>query len=143
MSRQENGSGWINKGSVSYHLKSDSHAKSLDAREIIESAEKAGVQAMLEESAMEEHIDFIILSSTTLPVAATRPAPQQSGEEREMWDRYALGNEVFNTGPDDILAASQERKHLELEATDLDLWHIADIPPEDDPNDGVLLDELE
>jgi hypothetical protein len=37
-----------------------------------------------------------------------------------------------------------ERKHLEREANNFDLWHGADFLPEEDPNDGeLLLDELE
>ena len=102
---------------------------------------------MQEESAMEEHMDFIILSSTIQPevtVTARAPPPQQSEEEQGMWDRYAIGNEVFDAGIDHTLAAAEERKHLEREATNFDLWHGADFLPEEDPNDGeLLLDELE
>ncbi|KAF8959102.1 hypothetical protein BDZ97DRAFT_2045777 [Flammula alnicola] len=61
-----------------------------------------------------------------------------------MWDRYALGNEVFDAGVDHTLAAAEERKRLEQEAADFDLWHSADFLPEEDPNDGeLLLDALE
>ena len=100
---------------------------------------------MQEESAMEEHMDFIILSSTIQPeVIATAHAPQRSEEEEGMWDRYVLGNEVFDAGIDHTLAAAEERKLLEREATNFDLWHGADFLPEEDPNDGeLLLDELE
>jgi hypothetical protein len=145
VARKQNGSGWINKGSISNHLKSDHHASSLEAREIEKSTEKAGEQSIQEESAMEEHMDFIILSSTIQPeVTATAPAPQQSEEEQGMWDRYALGNDVFDAGIDPILAAVEERKRLEQEATNFDLWHGADFLPEEDPNDGeLLLNELE
>ncbi|KAF8970008.1 hypothetical protein BDZ97DRAFT_179374 [Flammula alnicola] len=145
--RKENGSGWINKGSVSNHLKSDNHANSLEAQRIKESAEKAGERSMQEESAMEDNIDFIILSSTIQPEAtatAHAPPPQLSEEEQRMWDRYALGNEVFDAGVDHTLAAAEERKRLEQEAADFDLWHSADFLPEEDPNDGeLLLDALE
>jgi hypothetical protein len=100
---------------------------------------------MQEESSMEEHMDFIILSSTTQPeVTAAARAPQRSEEERAMWDCYALGNDVFDAGIDDTLTAAEERRRLEREATNFDLWHGADFLPEEDPNDGeLLLDELE
>ena len=145
MAREQNGSGWINKGSVPNHLKSGNHANSLEAQEIRESTEKAGEQSMQEESAMEESMDFIVLPSTIQPkVAATVRAPQQSEEEQGMWDRYALGNEVFDVGIDHTLAASEERKRLERETIDFDLWHGADFLPEEDPDEGqMLLDELE
>jgi hypothetical protein len=124
---------------------SDHHTSSLEAQEIEKSTEKAREQSMQEESAMEEQMDFIILSSTIQPeVAATACPPQQSEEEQGMWDHYALGNEVFDAGIDPILAAAEERKRLEQEAANFDLWHGADFLPEEDPNDGeLLLNELE
>ena len=90
-------------------------------------------------------MDFIILSSTIPPeVTATAGAPQRSEEEQGMWDRYALGNEDFDAGVDHTLAAAEERKRLEREATNFDLWHGVDFLPEEDPNDGeLLLDALE
>ena len=61
-----------------------------------------------------------------------------------MWEHYILGNEVFDAGFDHTLAASEERKRLEQEAIDFDLWHGTDFLPEEDPKDGqLLLDELE
>jgi len=110
-----------------------------------ESAEKAGEQSMHEESAIEEQMDFIILSSTIQPEASVMThTPQRSEEEQGMWDRYALGGEVFDAGIDHTLAAAEVRKRLEREATNFDLWHGADFLPEEDPNDGeLLLDELE
>ena len=100
---------------------------------------------MQEESAMEQGMEFIVLPSTIQPkVTAMVCALQWSEEEQGMWDRYALGNEVFDAGIDHMLAASEERKQLEREAIDFDLWHGADFLPEEDPNDGQpLLDELE
>ena len=100
---------------------------------------------MQEESEMEQGMEFIALPSTVQPkVTPMVRAPQRSEEEQGMWDRYALGNEVFDAGIDDTLAASEERKRLEQEATDFDLWHGEDFLPEEDPNDGqLLLDELE
>ena len=101
---------------------------------------------MREESAMEEHMDFIILSSTIQPEATVmaHAPPQRSEEEQGMWDRYVIGDEVFDAGIDHTLAAAEERKHLEQEATNFNLWHGADFLPEEDPNDGeLLLDKLE
>jgi hypothetical protein len=61
-----------------------------------------------------------------------------------MWDRYTLGNEVFDAGIDHTLAAAKERKRLEQEATNFNLWHGTDFLPEEDPDHGeLLLDELE
>ena len=126
-------------------MKSENHAKSLEAREVEKSKAKAGEQTMREESAVEEHIDFIILSSTIQPeVTPTARAPQQSEEEEQMWDRFALGEEIFDTGIDHTLAATLERKRLEQEANNFNLWHGADLPLEEDTNNGgLLLDELE
>ena len=88
---KQNGDGWINKGSIGNHLKSENHAKSLEAREVEKSKAKAGEQTMREESAMEEHLDFILLSLTKQPeVTTTARAPQQSEEEEQMWDRFTL-----------------------------------------------------
>ena len=100
---------------------------------------------MQEESAMEQGMEFIVLPLTIQPkITAMVRAPQRSEEEQGMWDRYALGNEVFDAGIDHMLAVSEERKWLEREAIDFDLWHGADFLPEEDPNDGQpLLDELE
>jgi hypothetical protein len=100
---------------------------------------------MREESAMQESMDFMILSSTIQPaVTVTARAPQRSEEEQEMWDHDAFGNAVFDAGIDHTLAATEERKRLEQEATNFDLWHGTDFLPEEDPNDGeLLLDELE
>lgn len=142
---KQNGDGWINKGSIGNHLKSENHARSLEAREVQKSKAKAAEQTMREESAMEEHIDFITLSSTIQPeVTTTARAPRQSEEEEQMWNCFTLGEEIFDAGIDQTLAATLERKRLEQEANDLNLWHGADLLPEEDiSNGGLLLDELE
>ena len=101
---------------------------------------------MQEETAMEEDMDFIMLSSTIQPVvtATTQVPNRPSVEEQEMWDSYLLSNETFNAGIDYTVAAVEERKCLEREATDFDIWHGADFLPQEDPNDSeLLLDELE
>lgn len=99
---------------------------------------------MQEERAIEEHMDFIILSSTIQPEVTTAShTPQQSEEEEGMWEHYDLGREVFDAGHNHTLGATEERKRLEQEATNFDLWHGADLP-EGDVNDGeLLLDTLE
>jgi hypothetical protein len=61
-----------------------------------------------------------------------------------MWDHYALGDDVFDARIDNALAAAKERRRLDREATNFDLWHGADFLPKEGPNDGeLLLDELE
>lgn len=142
--RQQNGSGWINKSSISNHLKSDNHANSVEAQRIKESFEKAGEQTMQEERAMEVHMDFAILSSTIRPeVTAPAHTPQQSEEEQEMWECYALGEEVFDVGINHEVGAAAERKRLEREATNFDLWHGTDFLSDEDQNGELLLDDLE
>ena len=52
--------------------------------------------------------------------------------------------DVFSAGINHTAAAAEERKRLQQEATNFDLWRGADFLPEEDPNDGeLLLDELE
>ena len=90
-------------------------------------------------------MDFIILLSTIQSeVPATARAPQHTEEEQGMWHRSEFGNKGFDAGIDHTAAAAKERKRLEREANDFDLWRGADFLPEEDPNDGErLLDELE
>ncbi len=99
---------------------------------------------MQEETAVEEKMDFVMLSSMIRPeVMATALVLRPSVKEKEMWDNYSLSNEIFDAGIDHTVAAVEERKHLEREAINFDIWHGADFLPED-PNDGeLLLDELE
>lgn len=100
---------------------------------------------MQEEIVMEEHMDFLILSSTVKPKSTTTSrAPRRSEQEQEMWDRYALGQEDFCAGMDHTIAAAEERKRLERESAEFDLWHGANFLAEDSVNDAeLLLDELE
>ena len=138
--------GWIQKESLPYHLKSDIHARSVSAQQVKESIRTAGEQSMQEESAIEERMDFVMLSSTSKPMVMAAPrVPNRPGvEEQEMWDSYALSDETFDAGIDHTVAAVEERKCLERDATNFDLWRGADFLPEEDPNDGeLLLDELE
>ena len=100
---------------------------------------------MEEESAIEERMDFAMLSSTVrLAATATARVHGPSMEEQDMWDDHVLFNEGFDAGIDHTIAAVDERKRLEREATNFDLWRGADFLPEEDPNDGeLLLEELE
>jgi hypothetical protein len=99
---------------------------------------------MQEETAVEEKMDFVMLSLMIRPeVTATARVLRPSVEEKEMWDNYSLSNEIFDAGIDHTVAAVEERKRLEREAINFDIWRGADFLPED-PNDGeLLLDELE
>ena len=97
---------------------------------------------MQEEMAAEERMDFVMLSSTIKPVAKAAHIPGPSVEEQEMWDN--LSNEIFDAGIDSTAAAVEERRRLEQEATNFDIWRGADFLPEEDPNDGeLMLNELE
>src|SRR5271154_7160130 len=105
----------------------------------------AGEQSMQEDSTIEERMDFVILSSTIKPTVTMKACVSRpSVEEQEMWDNSAFSNEIFNAGIDHTAAAVEERKRLEQEATNFNLWRGADFLSEEDPNDGeLLLDELE
>jgi len=137
--------GWIQKESITYHLKSDVHARSVRAQHDRDSIQTAGEQSLREESAIEESMDFATLSSAIEPAVMTKaPVSKPSVEEQEMWDGSAFFNEIFSAGIDHTAAAAAERKRVEKEATDFDLWRGADFLPEEDANDGeLLLDELE
>lgn len=137
----------MNKGSIANHLRAENHVKSLEAHEILKTAETAVAQSIQEEAGMEEHMEYLILSSTAQPKSAMIPrVPQQNEQEKEMWSRYALGQDNFNAGVDHTLAAADERKRLEREAAEFDRWHGEDFIAEDSAHDSdaeLLLDELE
>ncbi len=101
-------------------------------------------QSIQEERELEQNMNFIISSSVICPeVNSKAHGPQQSEEEKEMWSKYALGNESFSAGTD-LTHDAEERDRLEREAADFDLWHGADFVAEEDPNDAELvLDRLE
>jgi hypothetical protein len=109
--------------------------------------ERAGEQSMQEEDAMEESMDFAMLHSTSTikpMINSTKKDLQKSAEETAMWDNYGISNELHDVGVDSTAASMEERKRLEREANDFDLWNASDFLPEEDPNDGeLLLDELE
>jgi hypothetical protein len=142
--RIQTNSNWIQKESLAYHLKSDVHACSVNAKHNRESIRAAGEWSMQEETAVEETMDFIMLSSMIRPeVTATARVLRPSVEEKEMWDDYSLSNEIFDAGIDHTVAAVEERKRLEREAFDFDIWRGADFLPEDQNDGELLLDELE
>lgn len=141
-------SGWIQKESLTSHLKSDIHAQSVSAQQIRESIREAGERSMQEESEIEAQMDFVMLppSTSNIPPATTIPCISvPSQEEQEMWRNHEYsGNTLFSAGIDPAAAAAEERKRLEKEATDFDLWKGSDFLPEEDPTNGeLLLDELE
>ena len=90
-------------------------------------------------------MDFTTLSSAMEPAIMTKaPISKPSMEEQEMWDNSTFFNKTFSAGINHTAAAAEERRQVEKEATDFDLWRGADFLPEEDPNDGeLLLDELE
>ncbi|KJA14960.1 hypothetical protein HYPSUDRAFT_149732 [Hypholoma sublateritium FD-334 SS-4] len=61
-----------------------------------------------------------------------------------MWDNHAFSNEIFDAGVDHTKAAAEQRKRLEQEATNFDLWNGADfLPGRNASHNELLLDELE
>ena len=62
-----------------------------------------------------------------------------------MWDNYALYNEHFDAGIDHAAATIYERRHLERDANNFNLWHTGAYHlPEEGTNDSeLLLEELE
>lgn len=138
--------GWILKESMAYHLRSETHARSLSAQQHKQAILTAAEQSMQEESALETTMDFIMLSApiASTVTAATAPQIKPSIAEEQMWENYKNSKEMFDAGINHEAAAAEERKCLEEEATNFDLWRGADFLPEEDPNDGeLLLDELE
>ena len=134
---------WILKESLAYHLKSDVHTRSIRAQQERDAIRAAGERALQEEC--EDEMNFAMLTSAIKPIAIAKPhAPRLDIEEQEMWDDGAFSNETLSAGIDYAAALAEERRRLEKEATDFDLWHGADYLPDEDPRDGdLLLDELE
>jgi len=134
----ECGRGWILKESLAYHLKSDAHIRSENERDYRDSLRKARYQV---QESVEEEMDFVTLKAQThhLP-GKSREAPQA-----DVTDIYADFTGDFNiAGKDHTASAVDERRRLEREANNFDLWHGADFVPEVDPSDSaLLLDELE
>lgn len=138
-------SGWLKKDSLPTHLKSEAHQRSIDTQADMIHIQEAAERAMEEEMVLEE-MEFALLPSSSRPATATTPwtSTKPSREEQEMWGNHAMSNEVFDAGIDPTLAAIDERKHLERETTDFDLWNAAEYLPHEEQNDSaLLLDELE
>src|ERR1700722_7019309 len=132
---------WIRKESLAYHLKSEVHMRSVKAKDHRNALENASKRLADEEGAEGER-DFVTLHA---------PACNLVGKPRDdhvisnvTLDVYDFGTSDFDAGTDHTAAAVDERKRLEREANNFDLWHGSDFVPEVDPRDGVLLlDELE
>ncbi|PPQ93847.1 hypothetical protein CVT25_013556 [Psilocybe cyanescens] len=124
---------------------SDLHTRSVQAQRQRDSIRTTGERSLQEECAIEQRMDFAVLPMATKSTAVTKqPVFKPSAEEQEMWDNSASHIETFSAGINHTATAAEERKRLEKEATDFDLWRGADFLPEEDPNDGELLfDELE
>ncbi len=138
---------WIKKESLAYHLKSDLHARAVIAQRESLSSQAARERSLREEMAMEEHMDFIRLTSTgghknkmTEPTRVLKT----SEEEKEMWDNFLSTNESFNAGVDSDAAAAEERKRLAKQANEFDIWDVENFLPEENTATGeLLLEELE
>jgi flagellar hook protein FlgE len=117
----------------------------MNAQVDMQAIQTATERAMQQEAALEENIDFAQLLQSSQPAATTTPrVSKPSTEEQEMWENYAMAEKTFDAGLDHSLAAAEERKRLEKEATDFDLWNAADYLPDEGQNDSeLLLDELE
>ena len=138
---------WIKKESLAYHLKSDLHARSIIAQRNRQSLHSAREQSIREEREMEEDLDFVTLASTSAFNSRANERPNFFGEiqaENVPWDNYDVSMKSFTAGIDCTAAAAEERKRLQKEADEFDIWDAADYLPEDDLNHGeLLLDELE
>lgn len=130
---------------MSAHLNTIEHGRSVNARGASQLTEAAAQHSMQQEIALEMEMEFAELVSTFQPpVAAAQRISIPSIEEQEMWESHAMSEETFGAGIEPLLAVVEERKRLEKEATDLDLWNAADYLPEEVANDSaLLLDELE
>ncbi len=110
----------------------------------MQSVQAARDQSLREQNAIEERMEFAILPSAMKSTVMRAESSRPSQEEQEMWNNHAFSTDIFNAGIDHTKAAVEERKRLEREATNFDLWHGADFLPENDPNDSeLLLDKLE
>ncbi len=139
-------SSWIKKESLTYHLKSNHHTRSVIAQRERELLQSAGEQSIREEIAMEQEMDFITLASTSSINQNTKKSTQvRIGEEaKNMWDNFQFLEEVFDIGTDHNAIAIEERKRLIKQANDFDIWQAADFLPDEDPNGPeLILDELE
>ncbi|PPQ87561.1 hypothetical protein CVT25_005925, partial [Psilocybe cyanescens] len=97
-----------------------------------------GERSLQEECAIEQRMDFAMLPMTAKSMAVTKqPVFKPSAEEQEMWDNSASHIETFSAGINHTATTAEERKRLEKEATDFNLWCGADFLPEEDPNDDV------
>ncbi|KAF8873456.1 hypothetical protein CPB84DRAFT_1854016 [Gymnopilus junonius] len=93
---------------------SAAHAYAITYKKNKESVQSAVKHSMQEESAMDESMNFIMLSSMFKPTGTVAThASKPSVEEQEFWDNFDPINEIFSAGVNSTLDASEERKHLE------------------------------
>jgi hypothetical protein len=135
---------WIRKESLAYHLKSEVHMRSVKAKDHRNALEKAS-KRLGEQEGVEGVRDFVALHVPACNVHSVVGKPRDDHIISNVTlDFYDFGTGDFDAGTDHSAAAVDERKRLEREANDFDLWHGADFVPEVDPSDGVLLlNELE
>jgi len=75
-------------------------------------------------------MDFATLSSAIEPAVVTKaPVFKPSMEGQEMWNESAFFNKIFSAGINHTATAAEERKWVEKEATDFDLWRSTDFLP--------------
>lgn len=134
----------MQKDSLAHHLKSEAHIRSVCAKNHRDSSKKAG-DRLAEQEATEERMDFVALHSPAQHshVGTSRPSQGQAYDHITE-NVYASFNGDFDAGIDPSAAAIDERRRLEQEADNFDMWRGAEFVPELDPNDStLLLDELE
>ena len=134
----------MQKDSLAHHLKSEAHIHSVCAKNHRDSSKKAG-DRLAEQEATEERMDFVALHSPAQHshVGTSRPSQGQAYDHITE-NVYASFNGDFDAGIDPSAAAIDERRRLEQEADNFDMWRGAEFVPELDPNDStLLLDELE
>ena len=138
---------WIKKESLAYHLRSELHSRSIIAQREQQQLQFAREQSIREENAMEEHINFITLASTSFTNKSMSKPTRTNGmndEAKNLCNSYQFLDECFDAGADPSAAEIEERKRLEREANDFDIWHAADFLPNEELNNGeMLLEELE
>ncbi|PPQ96652.1 hypothetical protein CVT26_010634, partial [Gymnopilus dilepis] len=140
---------WMNKQSLTAHLKSPLHTDSVNVQAIKASNQQAREQLQRERKV--EEMEFVKLSAGAPPLppqASTAPAHKPSEEEQEIWDSLLCSDASFDIGSDPNLAAAEERRRLEEEAVNFGLWYPegqgepeGDLLPDDE--DDILAELLE
>lgn len=133
---------WIQKQNLPVHLKSPLHTESVDAQKVRAANQKAREQ--LQKDCEVQAMEFTALSSTITPsVPMTTLVSKPNREEEEMWNSFPCADEVFDAGIDPTIVAVEERRRLEREAVNFELWQVNNPTSEGANEDLLLLDELE